>query len=288
MSSPPNLLPLRSRRLPLLPAETDRPLPLPPKPPFPWRGWLAAVIVAGILVWSAIETKAYPVAFVEGIPDMVDYFRRLMPSKESPWPLDYLPTIQARMLETVKIALAASVIGSALALPFALIGARTLAPGRWVYNFGRGLLNLVRTIPDLVLATLFAAAFGLGPLPGLLALIFFTFGVVAKLLCDTIETVDPGPMEAIAASGGTRLQRAVFAILPQVAPDYVAYTLYAFEINIRVAAVLGLVGAGGIGMILYRDINFFKYAHVGLIIAVTFAVVFVIDTFSTWLRSKLV
>ncbi len=261
---------------------------MPSKPPFPWRGWIAAAIVVGILFWSARGTGASVGAFVEGIPEMGAYFRKLVPSQEKPWPYRYLPEIQERLVETIKIALAATVVGSLFSLPFVLVGTRTLAPGRLVYNLWRGFLNLLRTIPDLVLASLLAAAFGLGPLPGLLALIFFTFGVVAKLLSDTVETVDPGPMEAITAAGGTRLHRAVFATLPQVAPDYVAYTLYAFEINVRVAAVLGLVGAGGIGQILYRDINFFRYGHVGLIIAVTFAVVFLIDSVSTWLRSKLV
>ena len=246
------------------------------------------MIVLGILVWSASGTGASLRAFVVGFPEMQAYFQKLLPSAERPWPLDYLPQIWDRLLETIKIALAATVIGSVLSLPFTLVGTRTLAAGRAVYNLGRGFLNLLRTIPDLVLAAVLAAAFGLGPLPGLLALIVFTFGVVAKLLADTIETVDPGPMEAIAAAGGTRLQRAVFAVLPQVAPDFVAYSLYAFEINVRVAAVLGLVGAGGIGQILYRDINFFKYSHVGLIIAATFLVVLAIDSVSTWLRGKLV
>lgn len=258
------------------------------RPPLPWRGWLAALVVLGILTWSANGTGASLPAFLGGLPQMADYFRKLLPSPENPWPLDYLPQIRERMLETIKIAFAATVIGASLSLPFALVGTRTLAATRLVYNVGRGFLNLLRTIPDLVLASLLAAAFGLGPLSGLLALIFFTFGVVAKLLADTVETIDPGPLEAITAAGGTRLQRAVFAVLPQVAPDYVAYALYALEINIRVAAVLGLVGAGGIGMILWRDINFFKYGHVGLIIAATFAVVFLIDMLSTWLRSKLV
>jgi phosphonate transport system permease protein len=146
----------------------------------------------------------------------------------------------------------------------------------------------VRTIPDLVLAALLAAVFGIGPLPGMLALFAFTFGLVAKLLCDAVETIEPGPLEAIAAAGGTRLQRAVFAALPQVAPDYVGFTLYAFEVNIRAASVLGLVGAGGIGFILQRDISFFQYSRVGMIIAATFAVVLAIDMLSGWLRRRLV
>jgi phosphonate transport system permease protein len=245
-------------------------------------------VVGGVLIWSAAGTGASVPAFVEGLPRMGDYFRRLLPAPESPWPLDYLPEIRVRLLETIKIALAASFVGALLALPFALMGARNLAGTTLTYNLARGYLNLLRTIPDLVLATLLASAFGIGPFAGLLALIIFTFGVVAKLLSDTIETVDPGPMEAITAAGGTRLQRAVFAVVPQVAPDFVAYALYSFEINVRVAAVLGLVGAGGIGQILLRDIRFFRYGHVGLIIAATFLVVFLIDSASTWLRRRLV
>jgi phosphonate transport system permease protein len=245
-------------------------------------------VVFAILIWSAWGTGASLQAFWEGIPQMRDYFQKLLPSAARPWPLDYLSEIQARLLETVKLALAATVIGAALALPFVLVGTRPLAGGAWSYAAWRGLLNLLRTIPDLVLASLLVAALGLGPLPGLLALALFSFGVIAKLLADTVETVDPGPLEAIAACGGSRLQKGLFAIGPQVAPDFVAYALYAFEINVRVAAVLGLVGAGGIGQILYRDINFFQYGRVGLIIAATFLVVFLIDALSTWLRSKLV
>ena len=257
------------------------------KPGFPWRGWLAALAVLAVLVWSARGTGVSVPAFVEGLPQMGAYFQKLLPSADRPWPLDYLPRIWARLLETLRMAFLATVIGASLALPFALVGTRTLA-GRGTYLLGRGFLNLIRTIPDLVLATLLAAAFGIGPLAGVLALIVFSFGVVAKLLSDTVETVDPGPMEAIAAAGGTRLQRAVFAVLPQVAPDYAAYSLYSFEINIRVAAVLGLVGAGGIGVVLKEAISLFRYGRVGLIIAMTFGVVFLIDAFSTWLRSKLV
>ena len=261
---------------------------MPPKPPLPWRGWLAALVVAGILVWSYQGTQFSPRAFAEGLPNMGEYLQRLLPSAERPWQRKYLPEIQFRLLETVKIALAASVIGSLLSLPFALAGTRNLAASRWEYGFWRGFLNLLRTIPDLVLASILVAAFGLGPLPGLLALIVFTFGVVSKLLADTVETIDPGPLEAIAAVGGRRLERGLFAVFPQVAPDYLAYSFYAFEINVRVAAVLGLVGAGGIGQTLKTDIDLFRHGRVGMIIAAMFLVVLLIDSLSTWLRSKLV
>lgn len=259
-----------------------------PRLPFPWRGWLAAIIVALVLVWSANGTGFSFRALAEGLPEIQAYLARLLPSAEKPWPLDFLPQIRDRLAETIRMALGASLVGSALALPFALVGARNLAAGRLVYNIGRGFLNLVRTVPDLILASLLASIFGIGPLPGLLALGIFTFGVVAKLLSDTVETIDPGPLEAVTATGGSRLEQAWFGVLPQIGPDFVAYTLYAFEINVRAAAVVGLVGAGGIGVILDASIKLFRYGRVGLIIAATFLVVLLIDSFSTWLRSKLV
>lgn len=269
------------------PAHSARPS-LPPPPPFPWQLWAIAGVVFAFLWWSAVETGVNWEAFREGFPELGEYFGRLLPTSENPWPLDYLPLIQEKLIETIKIALGASIIGSALALPFALLGARNLAAGKWVYNLGRGFLNLVRTIPDLILATLLAAVFGIGPVAGLLALTVFTFGIVAKLLCDTIETIDPGPMESVTAAGGSYLERALYAAFPQVAPDFTAYSLYAFEVNVRAAAVLGLVGAGGIGANLQQSISFMNYSRVGLIIFVTFIVVLIIDTFSTWLRSRLV
>jgi phosphonate transport system permease protein len=216
------------------------------------------------------------------------FFIRLFPSSEKPWPLNYLPQITARILETLKIALAASFFGATVSVPFAMLSARNLAAGRIVYGIGRSFLNIIRTIPDLVLAALLASAFGIGPLPGVIALTIFTFGVVAKLLSDTIETIDPGPMEAITAAGGSPVEQAVFAVLPQVAPDFVAYALYAFEVNIRAAAFLGYVGAGGIGMILNRDVKFLNYARVGMIISAIFVMVLLIDTTSAYIRRKLV
>jgi phosphonate transport system permease protein len=260
----------------------------PVRPPIPWRGWLAALLVALVLAWSAQGTGFSLSALADGLPQIGAFFGKLLPSAQRPWPTDDLPRIAEKLLETLRIALAASILGAALALPFTLAGARTLAPGRLVYGLGRGFLNLIRTIPDLVLATLLATALGIGPVAGFFALLFFSFGVVAKLLCDTAETIDPGPMEAVAAAGGTRLEQAVFAALPQLAPDFAAYTLYSFEINIRAATVLGLVGAGGIGMILQTATTLMNYARVGLIIALTFAVVFLIDSLSAWVRSRLV
>jgi len=255
----------------------------PSRPPFPWRAWLAGAGVLAVLSWSAAGTRFDLARLVAGLPEIGEFFRGMLP----PWPTAFAGRLVDPMLETLRIAIAASLGGALLALPYCLLGARNLAPTPWAHALGRGLLNLLRTIPDLVLAALLAAAFGIGPAAGFLALLGFSFGVVAKLLADTVETIDKGPMEAVAAAGGTRVAQGALAVLPQVAPDFVAYTLYAFEINVRSAAVLGLVGAGGIGVLLKTQIAFLSYGNVGIIVAATFAVVFLIDTLSGTLRRRL-
>lgn len=252
-----------------------------------WRGWLTALIVALVLVWSAYGTHFSLQQLQAGLPDITSFLRKLFPTAERPWDREYLTRVIAvKLLETLRLALASSFLGALLAVPFTLIGARTLARPA-LYRVGRGFLNFLRSIPDLVLATIFVAAFGIGPAPGFFALLFFSFGVVAKLLCDTVETIDPAPMEAITAAGGTRLQQARHAVLPQVLGDLIAYTLYAFEINIRSAAVLGFVGAGGIGFTLQTEFGRLRYDRIGMIIVATFVVVFAIDALSTALRGRL-
>ena len=253
------------------------------RPPFPWKAWLAGCVVAAILAWSAAGTRFDMAKLAAGAPEILAFFRGMLP----PWPVEFARKLVDPMAETLRIAVASSLGGALLALPFSLLAARNLARSPAIYHTGRTLLNLIRTIPDLVLAALLAAAFGIGPMAGFLALMVFSFGVVAKLLADTVETIDPGPIEAVAAAGGNRVQQASMAVLPQVAPDFVAYTLYAFEINVRAAAVLGLVGAGGIGVLLKTQIAFLSYGNVGVIVAATFLVVFLIDTLSGMLRRRL-
>jgi phosphonate transport system permease protein len=258
------------------------------KPPTPWRGWLITAIVLALLYWSAIGTEFSVQKLARGFPQINYFLWSLLPTSRHPWPWEFFGEIQKGLLETLRIAFAASLCGAVVALPFVLLGARNLAAGRAVYNFGRGLLNLIRSVPDMVLVLLICVCIGFGPFAGFCALFIFSFGVVAKLLCDTTETIDPGPVEAITATGGTRFQRARYAVFPQVVPDFIAYSLYAFEINIRAAAILGLVGAGGIGSILKTSIGYEQYGRVGMIIAVTFIVVFAIDSLSSYLRRRLV
>lgn len=200
----------------------------------------------------------------------------------------FLPQTGEAIVETFQMAIIASVIGCLVALPIAFLVSRVTSPNAIVFNAGRGVLSVIRAIPDILYALIFVAALGVGPLPGILALVFFNVGVTVKLLSETVDGVDQGPIEAGRAAGANRAQTIRWGVLPQVLPNYVAYSLYVFELNIRASTVLGIVGAGGIGRILYREYGFFHWSNVAVIIAELFVVVFLIELVSIWLRRRLV
>jgi phosphonate transport system permease protein len=200
----------------------------------------------------------------------------------------FLPRTVQPMIETFQMAVLASVIGCAVALPVAFLASRVTAPGRLSLLTSRGVLSVVRAIPDILYALVFVAAVGIGPLPGVAALVLFNLGVVAKLLSETVDGVDPGPIEAARATGRGRVQTVRWAVLPQVLPNYVAFALYAFELNIRASTVIGIVGAGGIGNLLMTQYRFFAWGNVSVIIIELFVFVFLIEMASIRLRRRLV
>jgi len=200
----------------------------------------------------------------------------------------FAPKTVEPMLETFRMAIIASVIGCGVALPVAFLASRVTAPNLATYLADRGVLSVVRAIPDFLYAIIFVAAVGIGPLPGIAALVLFNIGVVAKLQSETVDGVDVGPIEAARAGGGARMQTVRWAVLPQVLPNYVAYSLYTFELNIRASTVLGIVGAGGIGRVLLREYKFFNWSNVSVIVVELFLFVFVIELVSITLRRRLV
>lgn len=200
----------------------------------------------------------------------------------------FLPRSVDPMLETFKMAVVASAIGCAVALPVAFLASRVTSPNRATFLVDRGLLSVVRAIPDILYALIFVAAVGIGPLPGIAALVLFNIGVVAKLLSETVDGIDIGPIEAARAGGANRTQTVRWAALPQVLPNYVAYSLYTFELNIRASTVIGIVGAGGIGNLLVTQYRFFAWSNVSVIIVQLFVLVFLIELLSISLRRRLV
>ena len=191
-------------------------------------------------------------------------------------------------VETFQMAVIASAIGCGIALPAAFAVSRVTTPNTPVFLAGKGVLNVIRALPDLLYALVFVAALSVGPLAGVLALILFNIGVTAKLLSETVDGVDTGPLEAARAAGATKLQANATSVFPQVAPHYVAYSLYVFELNVRASTVIGLVGAGGIGQTLLVQMKFFAYDNVMVIILEIFAIVFLIELGSIALRRRLV
>ena len=170
------------------------------------------------------------------------------------------------MIETIRMAIVGTVIGAVLALPVAVLAANNFIKTKWLHVPLRLILNVFRTIPALVLGSLFVAVFGTGPFSGVVALSIFTFGLVSKLTYESIEAIDYGQVEALISLGANKLNILKFAIMPQILPQYVSYTLYGLEVNIRAAAVLGYVGAGGIGQTFEYYLSWRRFDRVGAII----------------------
>ena len=192
-------------------------------------------------------------------------------------------------IETLQIAIIGAVTGNLLALPLAFYASRMTAPSNIAYRIAKGFLNVVRTIPDLVWGIFFATAVGFGnPFAGALAMIMFSLAIMAKLLSETVDAIDVGPLEAGRAAGARHSQVLQYAAFPQVRPNYVAYALYIFELNIRASVVIGFVGAGGIGRLLNERRNFFQWDQVMAIVIVIFVAVLLIEWLSIWARRKLV
>ena len=173
-----------------------------------------------------------------------------------------------------------------LGIPLGLAAARNIAPV-WVVTPVRWIMNLLRSVPDLVIGLLFVTAVGLGPLAGVLAITLNTAGVLAKLFSEAVESIDKGPVEGVRATGAGKLHEIVWGVLPQVAPLWTSFALYRFESNSRSATVLGLIGAGGIGQVLFDSMNAFDFRAVSAIVIVVVVAVTLIDTLSQVMRRRL-
>ncbi|NOU91853.1 phosphonate ABC transporter, permease protein PhnE [Paenibacillus sp. LMG 31456] len=252
------------------------------KKPSSLKPMLSIILVLLLLGGSAYKTDASLIELIEGIPEMGKLFQDMYPPNWS-----YLSTIYEPMLETIRMAIIGTVIGSLGAIPISFLAARNVTRVPVLGVISRFILNLVRTIPDLMFAGVFAAIVGYGALAGAIALAFFSFGLVSKLTYESIESIDPGPLEAMTAVGANKLQWIHFGVVPQVMAQFAAYVLYTFEVNVRAAAILGFVGAGGIGLILQRSLDRLRYDQASTIILFTLVVVLLIDYVSTKLRERL-
>lgn len=243
---------------------------------------ITVVLLLALFALAFRQTGFNFEALFSGTTDFFRFFRRLIPDWSA------LPQIWPPLVQTIQIAYIATIIGSLIALPLIFLASANTTTDRVTMWISRTILTVLRSIPDLLWAALFVAVLGLGPLPGVFALIFFTIGVLAKLGSETVEAIDPGPLEALRAAGAGRNRTIIFSVIPQVAATMVSYILYVFEINVRASVVIGLVGAGGIGQLLNTYLSFFDYTGLAALIIVIFGVVLLIDGFSVWARSKLI
>ena len=191
------------------------------------------------------------------------------------------------MLESIAVALVATFLGTILSLPLGLLAARNVAINRAVYAISRLFIVFLRGIPELIVAVLFVSAIGLGPVAGAFALVVGTAGFFAKLIADAVEEVDPVPRDAVFASGATRPQETFVSVIPQAMPALVGNLLYVLDINLRVSTVLGIVGGGGIGFLLFNSLRVLEWQTTGAILISIFVVVYAIELLAGWVRKQI-
>lgn len=257
---------------------------LPKRDPGLKKKWtFSIIIIMALFIWSLRGTGFNFNTIIQGIPDFFDLLKDMYPPRWSA-----LPKLVGPFIETVQIAILGTFAGAVIAIPISLLAANNINKIPAFYFICKAIMNLIRTIPQLLYAALLVAAVGLGPFPGVIALTVFSLAIIAKLTSESLEAIDPGPMEALQATGANKLEVIIYAVVPQIAPAFVSYTLYVFEINIRTSTVLGLVGAGGIGQTLMTALSLFMYQRAATIILATFVFVVIIDFASTKLRERLI
>ena len=256
---------------------------------------LGIAITLFLLALSGLGAEVDPAMFWNKIGNFTDYFGRLahLDSGEYVWtdPVEWFWGLRrwTRLLgETLLIAYVGTITGAVVAFCTGFLCSARLVKSAALRATVRRLLEFCRTVPDLVFALIFVVAFGLGPLPGVMALAIHTAGALGKLFAEVVDNIDLTPVEGIAASGGSWFAQVRFGVVPQVLANFTSYTLLRFEINVRGASVLGFVGAGGIGEELIIAIRRFYYADVSAILVLIVLCVMMIDIGTEKLRHGLV
>lgn len=266
-----------------------------PWPRVTWQGVAFVVVIGLAFRWSLEGAQVDAGEFIEGLPSIWNFLVRLMPPtlEMIPWSVPWIgieisaPVVLFSIIETLQMAVIGTSLSIVLAIPFALLAARNTAPGPWVYQTTRLILNANRAIPEIIFALIFVAAVGLGPFGGVLALAIGSIGSLSKVYAESIEAIDPQQVLAVRATGASQLQVFVYSVIPQALPLMASYSLLYFEHNVRSATILGLVGAGGVGFIISKYISLFQYHHLmGALVLIILAVTLV-DRISALLRQRL-
>lgn len=268
-----------------------------------WFGRFSIAGAVGLVVWSYYGTRVEVGALLSGeaLGQIGAYVARLFPPDLS---AGALRNAALGAVETFAISLVGSVFAAVIALPLAVGATRTIlyrgvlweghrlgpvakAPRVGLYALSKAVLAVLRTVPEIVWALVFVFVVGLGPFPGVLALGVHTAGVLGKLFGEVLEDVDPRPLEGLQSTGAGRLGIVLYGILPQAVPHFVSYALYRWEVNIRAAAVLGFVGAGGLGQRIHVALSLFHEHQLLTLVLAVYVMVTLVDALSAWLRARL-
>ena len=253
------------------------------KPQWSWKTLVTIAIFSFVLVFvvNDLETD-----FIKLVTDSSKYFVDIL-SRMLPPDFSNLNQLIYSMFETIEIAFLGTFIAIVLSIPLGLFSARNLAPNYFVYLICKTIVIFFRAIPEFIIAMILVIAIGFGAMPGVLALGLHTMGFLAKFYAEDIEHINKGPIDALKSSGATKGQIISFGVIPQILPSFVANNLYILDRNVRMATMLGIVGAGGIGYELQSSFRMFEYERVSAIIILIFATIFVIDHLSSFVRSKI-
>ena len=255
--------------------------------------FVAAAVIAVVLISARMTGFSFKILFERGSqlgyilgrifhPDW-SYFRGFWVEADRA----NTTKLMNALMDTIKMSIMGSVVGATLALPVAVLSSTNINKNKVVVWALRILLMIIRTLPTLIIAKFASLIFGLGTFAGTMAIIVFTFGIVAKMMYESIETIDMGAFEATESFGANKFQSFWSACMPQILPTYLSYCLYSLEMNIRAAAILGYVGAGGLGILINEVIGWRDYESLGAILLALFVVVFIIENTSETLRKKL-
>ena len=248
-----------------------------------WLTYAALALGLGwLLHWSAGGAQMSWSELAGGMPQIGDFLSRSMPPD---WSI--LPRLWAPAMETIQIAIWGTLLSVLLALPLSFIAASNLHSWHWLRRVTRQFMNVVRSVNELILALVFVSAVGLGPFPGVLALALHGMGMLGKFFAEAIEEIDDGPLQALRSTGASQLQVIAFGVVPQVITAWIAVVLYRFEVNLRSATVLGMVGAGGLGFELVSSLKLFRYQETATCIIVITVMVIAADMLSNWLRNRI-
>lgn len=244
--------------------------------------YLVYALITAFVLYSFWEIRVSPARFVRGLESGATLVSNMVPPAVTPSQLDLM--IQG-IIESILMSVIATTLGIVLSAPVAFMAASNLAP-RPIYLIGRGIIAVSRSFHELIVAIVMVKAVGFGPLAGVLALAFKTVGFFAKLLSEEIEDIDTGQMNAIEAVGGNRLQVYLYSVLPQVTPRIIGLSIYRLDINLRHSTVVGIVGAGGIGITLLNSFQKYDYQYTSMIILVIVGIVMVGEAASAYARRR--